>query len=97
MTYFIRNGLPHVQMAVGDVLDWGRDWSGELEDGESISASVWTVPDGLTAGAAMQDGSITAQFVTATEAGEFEVVNRMTTTDGRVRNRTLVIEVVEAL
>lgn len=97
MTYVIRDGLPHVQMAVGDTLDWGRDWSDELQDGETIAGAVWTVPDGLVAGAATQDGSVTAQFVTATESGTFALVTRMTTSEDRVRNRTLVIDVVEAL
>lgn len=97
MSYVIRDGLPVVQMAVNDVLDWGRDWTDELGDGETITASLWTVPEGLTAGAATQEGPITSQFVTATEAGTFNLVNRMTDSVGRVRNRTLVIEVVEAL
>lgn len=96
MSYVMRDGLPWVEMAAGDTSPWSRDWTGELVDGDAIASSVWTVPAGLTAGAATQSGSYTTQWVTADEEGVFELVNRMTSSTGLVLNRTLMIEVVDA-
>lgn len=93
----IRDGLPHVEMAVGDTLDWSRDWSAQLADGEAIAASVWNVPEGLTAGIASHSGAYTTQWLTATQPGAFPVANTMTTGAGRTWVRTLVIDVVERL
>lgn len=93
--YVMRDGLPWVEMAVGDVGPWARDWSDELVD-DTIASSVWTVPVGLTAGAATQSGPYTTQWVTALEPGTFALVNKMTSASGLVLNRTLMIEVVDA-
>lgn len=96
MSYARRKGLPYVTMVPGETLDWSRDWTGELEDGETIATSVWDVPVGLTAGAATHSGPYTTQWVTSIEPGEFAVVNCTTTSAGRVWRRTLVIGVIAA-
>lgn len=95
-TYVMRDGLPWVEMAAGDTSPWSRDWTGELVDGDAIASSVWTVPVGLTAGAATQSGPYATQWVTALEPGTFALVNKMTSASGLVLNRTLMIEVVDA-
>lgn len=96
MSTALKNGLPYVTMAPGETLDWSRDWTDELEDGDTIADSVWDVPTGLAAGAESKSGPYTTQWVTSVAVGEFALVNEMTTTAGRKRRRTLLIGVVEA-
>jgi len=57
---------------------------------------VWTVPEGLTAGAASSSGTYTSQWVTAAALGEWALVNTMTTSAGRKWVRTLTVAVIAA-
>lgn len=94
MSYAFQDGLPYVTMVLGEILDWSRNWSDELKDGETIDSSVWTVPTGLTAGAESESGAYTSQWVTAAAVGKYALVNAMTTSEGRKFIRTLTVEVV---
>lgn len=93
----MRNGLPYVEMVPGETLDWSRDWTDVLEDGETIVTSVWDVPVGLTAGLAADTGTYTSQWVTAATLGEYSLVNAMTSSAGRTWLRTLTVAVVAQL
>lgn len=92
--YTIRGGLPYVQMAAGETLDWSRDWSEQLEADETISTSAWEVASGLAAGIVSQVGAIATQWLTSSGLGTFAVTNQVTTSAGRVMRRTLMVEVV---
>lgn len=92
--YTIRGGLPCVQMAAGETLDWSRDWSAQLEADETISARVWEVASGLAAGVASLGGAVATQWLTSSTVGAYAVTNQVTTSAGRVMRRTLMVEVV---
>lgn len=96
MSIALKDGLPYVTMALGETLDWSRDWTDVIGEDDPIDLSVWEVPAGLTAGAESKSGPYTTQWVTSVQAGEFSLVNEMTTTAGRKFRRTLLIGVVEA-
>ena len=92
--YTIRGGLPYVQMAAGETLDWSRDWAAQLETDETISTSAWEVATGLVAGIASLVGAVATQWLTSSAVGAYAVTNQVTTSAGRVMRRTLMVEVV---
>lgn len=75
-------------------LDYGFDWEDYLESGETLNASVWTVPSGLIEGS-KQLGSISTKiWISGGTAGEtYTVANKITTTDGRIDERSFDIVV----
>jgi len=77
-------------------LDYTVDWSSWLCAGETITASDWTVPDGLTeASASFDDDSATVWLTGGTDDTDYKVVNQITTNAGRIDQRTIVIAVKE--
>ena len=82
------------------VLDYGVDWSPWLETGETISTSEWTAsPDGLTVmdePAPGMSGTSTLVWLSGGVAGRtYRVTNRITTTAGRIDERSIEIRVRE--
>lgn len=73
------------------VLDYGVDWSAWLApDEDTIAASTWVVPDGLTKDSdSFTDTATTVWFSGGTLGERYEVVNRITTDQGRTEDRTL--------
>lgn len=78
-------------------LDYSVDWTEFLDTGEAISASTWTVPDGIT--------QVTTSFTDTkgiiwlsggTLGKSYEIVNRITTDNNpaRIDERTIVILMV---
>jgi hypothetical protein len=77
-------------------LDFAVDWSASLPDGDSITSSLWLVPDDLATDTPSIDGTTTAVWISGGVAGRtYQVTNRITTEDGRVDDRTLRIAVTE--
>lgn len=75
-------------------LDFAIDWSATLPDGDTITSSLWLVPDDLTTDTPSIDGTTTSVWITGGVAGRtYQVVNRVTTDEGRVDDRTLRITV----
>ena len=75
------------------ILDYGWDWSAWLSGGDTISASSWTVPTGLTTPANSRTTTTTTVWLSGGTAGaQYEVINRITTTGGRTDDRTIVIQ-----
>lgn len=73
-------------------LDYGFDWSSYLVTGETIVASVWTMPTGLTEGTKQIADTSTKVFISGGTAGEvYTVANKITTSDGRVDERSFEI------
>lgn len=66
-------------------LAYGWDWSTFLEDGETITASVWTTTAGqaVLSGATNVDGVTRVNVTGGTLGGYAEVANQITTSAGR--------------
>ena len=76
-------------------LDYKVDWE-EWLDGDTISASTWTVPTGLTqVSASFSTTTATVWLSGGTAGGSYQVVNRVTTAAGRIDDRTITIRVLE--
>ena len=79
-------------------LDYGVDWAtrGWLATGETIVASDWTAPAGLTEGSSAINGGITVVWLSGGTTGQtYQVVNQITTSAGRIDQRTIEIRVRE--
>jgi hypothetical protein len=84
-------------------LDYGFDWEAPADEGgpylesaETISASVWTVPDGLTEVSDEADDTTTKVWISGGTAGNsYTVSNKITTSEGRIDERSFVIIVGE--
>lgn len=76
------------------VLDYGHDWSGWLIDGDTITTSVWIVPDGITKDSDSHDTTSTTIWLSGGELGKrYILVNRVTTTGGRTDDRSMQIDI----
>lgn len=75
--------------------DYGFDWS-EWLDTDTILASTWTLDDGITQYATSNTTTSTTIWLTSGTAGtDYMVVNQITTTGGRIDQRSLKIMVRE--
>lgn len=77
-------------------LDYAVDWSAWLETGETISASTWTVPSGITEAtpAPSNTGTVATIWLSGGTIGQrYTVTNHITTTMGREDDRSLYIVV----
>jgi len=76
-------------------LDYVIDWSKWLGD-DTIVDSEWIVPDGLVLDDESFTTSKTVVWLTGgTAKTRYEVTNRITTSDGRIDDRTILIYVIE--
>jgi hypothetical protein len=77
------------------VLDFGVRWTKWL-DTDTISASTWIVPTGLTADSDSFTDTVTTVWLSGgVDGSSYDIVNRITTAAGRVDDRTIRISVVE--
>lgn len=75
-------------------LDYGWDWSAWLGDDDTILTSTWTAPEGIEATDSTHNGAQTTVWVTGGTAGEdYDVVNRIESSGGRIDERTITIMV----
>lgn len=79
-------------------LDYRVDWSQWLAAGETITGSSWTVPVGITQGTGPQaptfdSTSATIWLTGGTDGQAYPITNRVTTSAGRVDDRTITITV----
>ena len=78
------------------VLDFAVDWSEWIEGQDTIVTSVWESPDGLTTADPDLDGAKATIWLSGGVANmTYRVVNRVTTSAGRVDDRTLRVRVAE--
>lgn len=76
------------------LLDYACDWSAWLQDGESIADSEWLPADGITATTTTISGAVTTVWLSGGDDGStYRVTNRITTSAGRIDDRTLTIRV----
>lgn len=77
-------------------LDYGLDWSDWLAAGETIAASEWSVPAGLTKDSDDHNTTLAAVWLSGGTAGAtYRITNRVTTSAGRIDERSLFIVVEE--
>ena len=75
------------------ILDYTVDWSRWL-DTDTILASQWTVPTGLTQVSSSNTSTSATAWLSGGTAGQaYTVANRITTADGRTDERSIVINV----
>lgn len=78
------------------VLDYRWSWSSWLQEGETISGSEVIAPDGITVDSDEHDeDSATVWLSGGTAELSYPIVNRITTSQGRVDDRTIQIVVRE--
>jgi hypothetical protein len=71
-------------------LDYGFDWSLWLQTGETISASIWTIPSELTK---ISDSFSSNETIVWLQGGEnkktYTIANKITTNQGRIDERSI--------
>ena len=80
-------------------VDYAIDWGGYL-DGQGIAASAWAVAPAEDGGIAVDAASFDLQRAAATLTGGkaghvYSVTNRVTLTDGRIDERSILLRVEE--
>ena len=76
------------------VLDWAFDWSGWLADDETI-VSHEIVADGVTVDSSAEDAGIVTVWLSEAQKGTRRVTCRITTSQGRTDDRSIVLNVVD--
>lgn len=77
------------------VLDFVVDWSDWLVAGDSIVESEW-ISEGLTTATPSLDGAKATVWLSGGTVGTtYKVTNRVTTSAGRIDDRTLEVLVIE--
>lgn len=77
------------------VLDYVIDWSAWL-DTDTISTSVWTVPDGITKDSDTETATASTIWLSSgTVDTDYDGVNHIVTAAGREDDRTITIQVRE--
>jgi hypothetical protein len=77
------------------ILDYAVDWSRWLA-GDTIAASVWIVPTGLTKATESNTATKAIVWLSGGSAGQnYTVTNRITTAAGRTEDRSFTIRVEE--
>lgn len=77
-------------------LDYGLDWSEWLEPDDTISSVTWVVPEGVTKESENNSDTMAVIWLSGGTAGaEYEVVCRITTTNGRIDDRTIQVYIAE--
>lgn len=76
-----------------EVLDYEVDWSARL-GADTISASTWTVPVGITKDSDSKTNTTTAVWLSSgTLLSSYDLVNRIVTAGGRTMDQTVRIKI----
>ena len=86
-----------IDAAQNDSRDYAIDWVNLLAPGETITTIVWTVDAPLIEVGSASSGSITSVRVTTPSIGSFQVTGKMTSSLGRIINRSFRIIVKSIL
>lgn len=81
-----------------EILDYEIDWAAELESGESISTSTWTVPDGITEDSSTNSTTTTTIVLSGGTAGEEYIITNKVVTDSspaRTHEKTMIVPVLQ--
>ena len=78
------------------ILDYGFDWSDWLASGETLTASTWTVPAGISEGANQRDDTSVLIWLSGGTVGESYLIScKIVTSDSRTDERSFTIIVEE--
>lgn len=78
------------------VLDWVWDWSEWLDEGEVISTSSFTATVGLVVDSSTQTTKTATVWLSGgTTKQVYRVTNRISTSSGRIDDRSITIRVTE--
>jgi hypothetical protein len=70
-------------------LDYSNDWSEWLVTGDTISLSTWTADAGINLSGESISGAVTTTFADGgTSGATYKITNRITTTGGRIDERS---------
>jgi hypothetical protein len=76
-----------------EIKDYVVDWSDLLGE-DTIAASIWIIPDGLTKTSDSNTGATATIWLSSGVAGtSYALVNRITTAGGRTYDRTIKLKV----
>lgn len=75
-----------------DVLDFKIDWS-QLVGADTIVSSVWEVPEVFVASQESINGAVTVVWLSGGAVGTYKIKNTITTSAGRVYDRSVVLPV----
>lgn len=79
-----------------EVLDYTIDWSARLDTGETITASTWVVPPGITKDSDTFASTATVIWLSGGTAGStYALTNRITTSDSRTMDMSVQLPVSE--
>ena len=77
-------------------LEWVWDWNEWLDEGETITASEFFATVGLVIDSDSNTTKTATVWLTGGTAGQvYQVTNRITTSTGRIDDRSITIRVVE--
>ena len=77
-----------------DVIDYRIDWSKWLQGDDIVLLSEWIVPAGITMDSELSDTTSATIWLSGGTAGaSYQLTNRITTAQGRQRDRTITIHV----
>lgn len=80
-----------------DSLDYQINWARWLSDGETVAASAWTVPSGLTLVASSFTTTTTiARISGGTVSQTYNVQNRITTSSGQIKDESVNLRIRES-
>jgi hypothetical protein len=86
--------LFHIDKDPADIADYSIDWSARLESGETISASVWTLPTGISQSGSSEVAGVTTVWLSGgSDGNQYLIGNQVDTSGGRRFNRYFVIDV----
>ena len=77
-------------------LDYYFDWSSWLPTGDQIATSTWILSSGLTKESESNTLTTACVWISGGTAGRpYNVTNRITTTDGRISDRSMTIRILD--
>lgn len=89
------NYQPDYTKDPNDTLDYVFNWKPELE-GDTITSSDFLLPDGLTEVSTSNTTTTATIFVSGgSEGSTYRITNRIVTTGGRTRDKTIYVIVQE--
>jgi len=87
-------GFPKFTKDPSAELDYAIDWEDWLEGTDTIASAIWTVPTGLVLEAQTETDTVSAIWLSGGVLGlKYNVACLMTTTDGRIDERTFTIRI----
>jgi hypothetical protein len=94
--FIVKNGVTYApDKDPNDILDYSIDWS-QFLDTDTIDTSTWTVATGITKVSDTKAATTTTIWLSGGTAGAtYQLTNRITTVNGRVKDKSFSVYVAE--